>query len=38
MAENHLDELAEELIKHGIFTNAEKNSDGIWNGDIDTSR
>lgn len=38
MAENHLNELAEELIKLGIFTNAEKEADGTWNGHIDTTR
>lgn len=34
----HLDELAEELIAAKIMTNAEKIDDGVWNGDVDTSR
>ena len=36
MAEKYLNELAEELIKLGIFTNTEKDADGTWNGHIDT--
>ena len=38
MAEKHLDELAEELISTGIFTNAKKISPGIWHGQIDSTR
>ena len=38
MAISHIDELAEELIEAGIFTNAVKQENGIWTGDIDTSR
>ena len=32
------DSLAEELIACGIMTNYEKLGNGIWDGDIDTSR
>ena len=35
MAENHLNKLAEEPQ---FFTNAEKETDGTWNGQIDTIR
>ena len=38
MAISHLNELAEELIKTGIFTDATKDEDGVWRGTIDTSR
>ena len=38
MAKQHIDELAEELIRCGIFTNANKVEDGSWTGDIDTTR
>ena len=38
MIENHLNELAEELIKLGIFTNAEKDADRTWNGHIERAR
>lgn len=32
------DSLAEELISCGILTNHEKINDGVWKGDIDTTR
>ena len=38
MACEHLDNLAKELIDAGIMTNAEQDDNGIWRGDIDTSR
>ena len=38
MAIQHLDSLAEELIKTGIMTNHEKVQPGVWKGDIDGSR
>ena len=38
MACSHLDELADELIKTGIFTDPQKEDDGVWTGEIDTSR
>ena len=33
-----LDYLAEELISCGIFTNPEKVENGVWTGEIDTTR
>ena len=38
MACNHLNDLAEELQAAGIMKNAEMIEDGVWQGDIDTSR
>ena len=38
MAIDHLDELAEELIATGIFTNACQLEPGRWTGTIDTLR
>ena len=38
MAMSHLDNLAEELIAAGIFTNAVQLEPGVWEGNIDTSR
>ena len=38
MAQEHLDELADELIQCGIFKNPTKVEPGVWEGDIDTSR
>lgn len=38
MAENHLDELASELIKIEIFKNAKKIGPGEWSGNIDLTR
>ena len=38
MAINHLDELAEELISCNIFSNGKKLDNGVWNGEIDTTR
>ena len=38
MAQNYLDELAQELISAGIFADAEKQSPGTWTGNIDVSR
>ena len=38
MAERHLEELAEELIRLGIFRNASREEAGVLIGDIDTSR
>ena len=38
MACNHLVELAEELIKAGIMTNAEQVERGDWHGNINTTR
>ena len=32
MAENHLNELAGELISAGIFINADCHEEGIWKG------
>ena len=37
MACKHLDDLTEELISAGIFTNAKKLKTGSWRGDIDLS-
>jgi hypothetical protein len=37
MAREHLDEFAEEAISVGIFKNAVKCKDGVWDGDLDTS-
>ena len=34
----HLDDLAEELIILGIFTNAAQENHGVWTGNLDTSR
>ena len=38
MACNHLNKLAEELIKTNIFINAIQLETGVWQGDIDTTR
>jgi len=38
MAIVHLDELADELIGSGIFTDARKIGPGKWRGNVDTSR
>ena len=38
MACNHLNDLAEELQAAGIMKNAFKIENGVWKGDIDTSR
>ena len=38
MVVNHLDALAAELIKTGIFTNSTQDEPGKWSGVIDTSR
>ena len=38
MAENHLNELAEELSNAGIRKNCKKSSEGVWHGVIDTKR
>jgi hypothetical protein len=38
MAEGHLDELADECIRLGIFTNSKKISPGVWTGNLDLSR
>ena len=38
MAFQHLDELADELIRNGIFTDAKKVGPSQWEGKIDTSR
>lgn len=38
MAQDHMDELATQLISAGIFTKAEQQAPGIWTGDIDTTR
>ena len=38
MAESHIDELAQELISAGIFTNSKKIHPGKWTGHIDMSR
>ena len=34
----HLDDLAEELIILGIFSNAAQENHGVWTGNLDTSR
>ena len=38
MSCNHLNELAEELIKTKIFIDAIQLETGVWQGDIDTTR
>ena len=38
MAESHLDELAEECVRLGIFTDYKKISSGVWSGNLDMSR
>ena len=38
MAINHLDSLADELIRKGIMTNYKKVCPGVWEGDIDGTR
>ena len=38
MAIQHLDDLAEELKRLGIFTEAVQKEPGVWTGNIDTSR
>ena len=38
MSCNHLNELAEELIKTKIFIDAIQLETGVWQGDIDTAR
>ena len=38
MACEHLDALAQELIDAGIMTDSKQVEEGIWNGNIDTSR
>ena len=38
MARNHLDELADELILAGIFTDAVQVESGKWTGNIATDR
>jgi len=38
MAVSHLDGLAEELKAVDIFTNADQNAPGKWEGNVDTSR
>ena len=38
MACNHLNNLAEEIIKTNIFINAIQLETGIWQGDIDITR
>ena len=38
MACNHLNKLAEELIKTNIFINAIQLETGVWQGDIDSTR
>ena len=38
MACNHINELAEELVKTNIFINAIQLETGVWQGDIDTTR
>ena len=38
MACDHLDELADKLIRNGIFTEAKQIGPGQWEGKIDTSR
>ena len=38
VAQQHIDELAQELISAGIMTNSKQIGPGKWEGDIDTSR
>ena len=38
MATEHIDDLANELIRLGIFTNAEQQGPGQWTGRVDRSR
>ena len=38
MAKEHIDDLAEELIRCGIMENAKKEESGAWTGKIDLSR
>lgn len=38
MAIKHLDDLAEELIHCGIFTNALQEAPDVWSGNVDTLR
>ena len=38
MAERHLDELAEECIRLGIFTEHKQEAPGVWTGKVDLSR
>ena len=38
MATEHLNELADELIRLGLFKDAKKIEEGVWEGEIDTGR
>ena len=38
MAEQHINELAAELLRAGIFEDAEMDKSGEWKGSIDTTR
>lgn len=38
MAESHLNDLAEELMSINIMTTTGKNSEGVWEGEVDTAR